>query len=341
VRTGTDKPFFLVVSFTHPHPPFVSPRQHWDRYDPRGIDPPAVGAIDLDKLDPHSRWLHEAHGQDLHEVTPADVLRARHAYYGMVSYIDEKIGNVLNALTDTGLRDKSATVFCADHGEMLGERGMWYKQTFYEWSARVPLIISTPGGAARRIREVVSLVDLLPTFMDLAGGEVQPIDVLDGRTLLPLIRGEPEGPGEAISEYSSEGVCAPSRMVRQGAIKYIYTLGVPPLLFDLARDPHELDNRAGDPAYANVEMRLHARLLQDWNPKDVDRRVRASQRRRLFLRDVAIKSGAFPSWTYEARQGDRTRFVRPTATGAPVGAKPKMRFPYVEPILPNASSRER
>jgi choline-sulfatase len=332
-------PFFLTISFTHPHPPFVAPQEMWDRYEGVDIDMPAVPQIRYEDLDPHSQWLYVAHGQDRHTVEAAHVRNARRAYYAMVSYVDAKIGRVLDALQRSGLADDSWIVFCADHGEMLGERGMWYKQTFFENSVRVPLVVAGPGIAPGRRERPCSLVDLLPTFLDIAGGRVQPVDPPAGRSLLPLLRDPTAGgPEEALSEYSSEGVIAPSRMIRRGRWKYMYTLGVPPLLFDLHDDPRELRNLAGRPAVAQAESALRERLLADWNPAEVDARVRASQRRRLFLRQLSIESGAFPDWTFEARSGDRDRYVRPSTATGTIGAKPRMRFPFVQPTPPDRAS---
>ena len=332
-------PFFLTVSFTHPHPPFVARQEEWDGYADVDIDPPAVPEIPYEQLDPHSQWLYIAHGQDRHTVTAAHIRNARRAYYAMVTYVDAKIGQVLDALARAGLADDALIIFCSDHGEMLGERGMWYKQTFYEPSARVPLVVRGPGVIPSRHAQVCSLVDLLPTLLEvvgLGGAPVAPVDALAGRSLLPLLQGRAiDWADEAISEYSSEGVVAPSRMIRRGRWKYVSTLGLPPLLFDLQDDPRELVNRAGDASLAAVELELRDRLLEDWNPTAIDAQIRASQRRRLFLRELAIRSGEFPAWNYEARHGDARRYVRPaTATGA-VGAKPRARFPFVPPTPPD------
>jgi len=191
---------------------------------------------------------------------------------------------------------------------------------------------------------VCSLVDLLPTFLDIAaqgGPRIEPVDPLAGRSLLPLLHGRApdDRPDEAVSEYSSEGVVAPSRMVRRGPWKYIVTRGLPPLLFNLHEDPRELVNRAGDPSLAAIEGALHARILADWDPDDADRRIRASQRRRLFLRELSMKTGSFPPWNYEVRTGDAQRYVRPvTATGT-VGAKPRLRFPYITPTPPDRAPK--
>jgi choline-sulfatase len=336
-RGPREQPFFLTVSFTHPHPPFVAPRAHWDRYDPARIDMPSVPEMAYDQLDPHSQWLYIAHGQDRHHITPERVRRARHAYYAMASYVDEKIGSVLDALDQAGLAQDTLVVFCGDHGEMLGERGMWFKQTFYEWSSRVPLMVRWPGRVAPGRRAApCSLVDLLPTFLDAAatggGTRLEPADALDGASLLPSLQsGTEDFNRDVVSEYSSEGVCAPSRMLRRGDFKYVYTRGLPPMLFDLKNDAKELHDLARDSDHAAVAAQLHARILADWDPAQIHARVLASQRRRLFLRQLAIQSKAFPDWTYEARQGDRDRFVRPSSALGAVGAKPRMRFPFVQP----------
>ena len=168
-RYSRDDPFFLVISFTHPHSPFITTARYWDQYDHDDIDMPAVPAIPVEELDEHSRWLYYGHGSHLHTVTDEHVRTARHAYYGMITYIDDKVGRIMDAMRATGLDDDTIVIFVSDHGEMLGERGMWYKQTFFEWSVRVPLIVSQPGTyAPRRVSELVSLVDLLPTMLDAA-----------------------------------------------------------------------------------------------------------------------------------------------------------------------------
>ncbi len=343
-RAPANQPFFLTISFTHPHPPFVASQEHWDRYRHEDIDMPRVPPIPPERLDPHSRWLYTAHAQDLYTVTDAHVRNARHAYYGMVSYIDDKVGRIMKTLQDTGLADDTVVVFAVDHGEMLGERGMWFKQTFYEWSSRVPLIVSMPARfAPRRVAAHVSLVDLLPTFMDFAcgAGRFEPIDPLDGASLLPLIEGTADGSGRAvISEYSSEGVCAPSRMVREGAYKYVYTHGLPPMLFDLDADPSELDDLAGSPASAQVERRLHARAIDRWNPEEVHARILASQKRRLFLAEVAQRSGRYSNWSYQPFVDESRRFVRGAGTAGPTSVKGKARFPFVEPAQPDRKSKE-
>ena len=338
-RSPEQRPFFLTVSFTHPHPPFVAAQRYWDLYRDEDIDIPRVAPIPYAKLDEHSRWLYIAHAQDQYTVTEAQVRNARHAYYGMVSYIDDKVGRIMSVLEETGLADNTLVVFAGDHGEMLGERGMWYKQTFYEWSVRVPLVVTLPNRyAPRRVAAHVSLVDLLPTFMDVAtdGHAPEPVDPLDGQSLLPLIEGTDSGENRhVISEYSSEGVRAASRMVREGAYKYIYTRGLAPMLFNLENDPDELNDLVGDPSATEIQTKLHATLIKDWDPEEVHARILASQRRRLFLAGVAGSSNLYTNWAYQPFVDESTRYIRGSGNAGPTNIKAKARFPYVPPVQPD------
>lgn len=338
-RAPEDRPFFLTISFTHPHPPFVTGQEHWDRYRDGDIDMPKVAPIPFDELDEHSRWLYYAHAQNLYTVTDAHVRNARHAYYGMVSYIDDKVGRILSTLEQCGLAKNTAVVFAADHGEMLGERGMWFKQTFFEWSARVPFMIAAPGIAPRRVDAHVSLVDLLPTLLDLAtqGRPPEPVDPLDGASLVPLMSGDERGDERTvISEYSSEGVCAASRMVRAGRYKYIYTRGLEPTLFDLQLDADELRNIAGTDEARPIEERMRTRALAGWDSQQVHERILASQKRRLFLAAVAQRSGRYPNWAYQPFVDESRRFVRGAGGSGPTAVKGKARLPYVEPAQPGS-----
>jgi choline-sulfatase len=359
-RAPEQRPFFMTVSYTHPHPPFVSPQRHWNLYSDEEIDDPRVPEIPYEQLDPHSQWLYVAHAQDEYTVRAQDVRRARRAYYGMVSYVDEKVGSVLRVLEETGLSDNTLVVLCGDHGEMLGERGMWFKQCFFEWSARVPLLIRWPGQLGpRRVAAHVSLVDLLPTFLEAAMGPtataaeaatadqasvpgevagrcVVPVDTLHGQSLLPLARGDASGEDRiVISEYSSEGVCAPSRMLREGPWKYIVTNGLPPLLFNLASDTDELVNLADQPGHAELKARLHARLVADWDPMQVHARILESQKTRLFLAEVQGSSPRYSNWAYQPFVDESQRFIRGSGGAGPTAVKGRARYPFVAPVQPD------
>jgi choline-sulfatase len=338
-RNSGDQPFFLTVSYTHPHPPFVAPQKHWDLYRRQDIDPPRVPPIPYDELDTHSQWLYLAHAQNIYSVTDEQVLNARHAYYGMVSYVDEKIGSILQVLQETGLDTNTVVVFCGDHGEMLGERGMWFKQCFFESSVRVPLIVSMPNRfPSSRLAAHVSLVDLLPTFMDIAHHDQppEPVGPIHGKSLMPLLTGAETGEERVvISEYSSEGVSAASRMVREGPWKYIYTFGLPPMLFNVEIDPDECINVSGKPEHAEIQKRLHALLIEDWDPTTMHARILASQRERLFLSEVANVASTTPNWAFQPFVDESQRFIRGSGAAGPTSVKARARFPYVEPIQPD------
>ncbi|MEZ5659400.1 MAG: choline-sulfatase [Burkholderiaceae bacterium] len=326
-----ERPFFLTVSFTHPHSPFMTHQRHWDLYRHDEIVMPRVAPIEVEALDTMSRWLHYAHAADKHTITEEHVRTARHAYYGMCSYVDDKVGRIMSAMHETGLLDRTLVVFCSDHGEMLGERGMWYKQSFFEWSCRVPLIAHFPASfAARRIDAPVSLVDLVPTLLDLAhdGRPFETAAPLDGMSLTRLMGGARDpgaAPAEVISEYTGEGVCAPCRMIRRGPYKYVYTHGHPPMLFDLDRDPDELRDIAGQPEASAIESELHSALLAGWDPEHVNRQCLQSQKERLFIHGA---TDGEPNWAFRARPDDGSRYVR---NASAIGTKLKARYPFVEP----------
>lgn len=327
VRFQTDQPFLLWISFTHPHSPFVTTQRYWDLYEHDQIDMPAVPAFDLEDMDTMSRWLYYAHGGDLHSVTPDHVRNARHAYYGMCSYIDERVGRILDTVEQLGIGDETVVVFTSDHGEMLGERGMWFKQSFHEWSVRVPLIISMPGNRPARIDDPVSLVDLLPTLMEIAtdgkGGTL--VSPVDGQSLLRLLDGNGNRQNRVISEYTGEGVVAPCRMVRRDHFKLIYTHGHPDLLYDLDSDPLELENLAGDPAHQDTRNRLRSEILDGWDPERISARCIQSQKERLFIQETTQGD---PNYAYRYRSGDQDRYIR---NASAVGTKAKARYPFVEP----------
>ncbi|HEX2679938.1 MAG TPA: choline-sulfatase, partial [Candidatus Dormibacteraeota bacterium] len=241
-RAGDDRPFLFVASFSQPHDPWEVREEHWHRYDGIEIDPPEVPFIADDRLDPHGRRIREMCGGVGLRVADDVVQNARRAHYASISYVDDRVGELMEALDATGLRDETTVIFMADHGESLGERGLWYKMTFFEPSVAVPFIVSAPRHfKAARVTSIVSLLDLGPTLVDLAGG---PTDKsLDGSSMVPLLRGGGDD-RTIVSEYLAEGAIAPAVMVRKGALKRIVSGPDPDQLYDLDEDPHELTNLA-------------------------------------------------------------------------------------------------
>ena len=305
------RPFFLTVSYHHPHQPFQVPKRYWDMYEDVEIplpETPEGMERFWSKLD---SWLHYSHGLNARNVTDPENLKLMHrCYYGLVTYIDTLVGELMGELEDQGLAESTLVVFTSDHGEMLGARGMIQKRCFYERSARVPLIFRFPDGrgAGPVVRKPVSLIDLLPTFAALAKYPASALYAHDGISLLPVIGGKTIQDRTVFSEQHADGVYAPCFMARRGQYKYIYIHGHAPQLFDLESDPEEWTNIAGRAEVANVEAKLRGDLLQAFNPDQIDREVRASAERRLII-DPAMKINE-TSWDHEPREDVRTIYSR-------------------------------
>jgi choline-sulfatase len=335
-RDPSGKPFFLGASFTHPHNPFTITPEYWDLYDHDAIDMPADPGLPFDQRDAFSQRYQYLIRMDEHRVTEEHIRNARHAYYGMISYIDDKVGRLLAALETTGLADNTVVVFTADHGEMMGERGLWYKFNPFEPSVRVPLLMRAPGNAAgRREAKSVSLVDLLPTFLDLAtdGNPPAVVDPVDGYSLGAMLHGEDSArPDEVMVEFTAEGTIAPTLVLRQGAYKYIYCEPDPGLLYDLEADPHELDNLCGKPEHAETEATMLGEILKRWDPVALKQQIIDSQQRRLYLQTVLMTGEASP-WDFQPNFDATTQYLR---TGnSPTQVKGLARFPYADPIPPD------
>ncbi|KAJ5082997.1 hypothetical protein N7532_012040 [Penicillium argentinense] len=245
VRKRTDQPFCLTVSMTHPHDPYAMTKEYWDMYEDVDIPLPKNGAIPHDQQDPHSQRILKCIDLFGKEMPEDRIKAARRAYYAACTYVDTNIGKLLKVLKNTGLDEDTIIVFTGDHGDMLGERGLWYKMAWFENSSRK----FTP----KRVSENVSTMDLLPTFAGLVGAPVVPELPLDGVSLVPYLTGE-EGlrTDTVYGEYMGEGTQAPVVMIRSGRWKFVYSAIDPPMLFDLATDPDELTNLvAGLPVPSN------------------------------------------------------------------------------------------
>ena len=309
-RSDDTRPFFLQVSYTHPHDPYLCLQKHWDLYEDVAIPDPAVGEIGDNENDPHSLRVREQHGLRGADIPPELIRRARRAYCGSVSYIDDNIGKLLEALRGSGQDKDTIIVFCSDHGEMLGERGLWLKKTFFEPAMRVPLLIHAPGEIAPgRSEALCSLVDLLPSFAALAseGKWAGPVEPLDGTDITALPRSG-YGARPVHAELLCEGVLAPIFMQRAGRWKAITSEGDPPLLYDIEADPDERVNLAGDPSHAARLERFRAEASALWDTAALSREIVLSQRRRLLIRR-AHAQGVPPVWDFDAGQDD-SRFYR-------------------------------
>lgn len=302
-------PWCLTVSFTHPHDPFVARRRYWDLYENCEHLQPEVSAYAFEDHDPHSKRIFEANDWLSYDITEENIARSRRAYFANISYLDDKFGEILQVLEDTRQADNTIIMVCADHGEMLGERGLWFKMSMFDGSSRVPLMIAAPGLEAATIETPVSNVDVLPTLCDLAGVSMAEIEPwTDGQSLLPVASGG-ERTGPVRIEYAAEASIAPIVCLVDWPHKYIHCPVDPPLLFDLAADPHELTNLAGDPAYAQTAAAFAARISSDWDLDRFDAEIRASQARRHVVYD-ALRNGAYYPWDYQPLRRASERYMR-------------------------------
>ncbi len=310
VRSRDRRPFLLVASLTHPHDPFAITRPYWDLYPRAAIDAPRVGLGDV-PLDPHTARIRHVCAMDAEPVTAEQVRNARHAYYGAIAFCDAQLGRLMDALDATGL-DDTVVLFLGDHGEMLGERGLWYKMSFFEGACRVPLVVSAPGRfAPGRVAAAVSLVDVLPTLVEIAGGDLDHLaSPVDGRSLLPHLLGQ-GGHDDVSGEYLAEGAVAPLVMLRRGRWKFIHSPADPDQLYDLDADPEELRNLAGEAAAAGRLAEFRAEVARRWDLAGLDRAVRDSQRRRRLV-DAALMTGVTKPWDYQPFRDATKQYMRNT-----------------------------
>lgn len=303
------KPFFLCVSYHHPHPRFWPPKEFWELYSDDQIDLPIIPGDLEQKYSTLDRWINYHHNLQGNPsvLDPNSLRRVRRAYYALVTYIDQKVGELIQSLAQNHLLDNTVVVFTSDHGEMLGERGMVMKRAFYEHSARVPVIIRLPDGSSQNtVSETpVSLLDLLPTFLDMAGVAPQERLPVHGESLLHMEIQDSDR--QIFSENLAEGgVKAPSFMIRRGRFKYVYVHGHDEQLFDLEDDPNEWTNLASDADYQEVVSKHRERILERFDPEMISEQIRQNHQQRLIIARAMALNGT--RWDVEPRFDPTRRY---------------------------------
>ncbi len=305
-------PWCMVASFMHPHDPYVARPAFWDLYEDAEIDLPQTRGADV-PLDPLSERLMEGSLTSVTQVSDDQLRAARRAYYANVSYFDAQLGALVKTLEATGALENTVIMVISDHGDMLGERGLWYKMSFFEHSARVPLIMAGPGVIPAQISNVCSLVDVLPTMLDIAcegGAEWPPLgQPLDGRSLWPLAQGGTVEMSEAVGEYCAEMAGHPVFMIRRDDLKYVHCYTDPAQLYNLADDPHERVNLVDDPAYGPMVEMLAEEVVARWDSLALRDDVIASQKARRAVH-AGMAAGTTTHWDHTPHRDASQEYVR-------------------------------
>ena len=294
-RLRRGHPFCLTVGYMLPHAPYVVDREAFDTYANR-VPPPRLAPPETLEHPFHHWWRNS---RQIDKAGTDDIARARAAYWGLVHRLDESIGELLAALRDIGALENTLIVYASDHGDHLGERGLWWKHTFFEESVKVPLVMrlpdTLPAGETRH--QVVNLIDLAQTMLEAIGAETLP--GADGRSFWSVARDESAAwVNETFSEYCTDeiphwtgGRSVQQRMLRTDRWKVIAYLDQPVQLFDLETDPDELNDLGQDPDFEAVREELLGRLLDGWDGESVRDTMRARRREKDMVALWARKTG--------------------------------------------------
>ncbi|MBT3359299.1 MAG: sulfatase-like hydrolase/transferase [Rhodospirillales bacterium] len=306
-KGGDAEPFALSVGYLMPHQPFVARPEFYDRYKGR------VGLPDIPAVENEHPYMTEWRDfTGISDVPDDTAVRARTAYYALVEEMDAMIGCILDKLEELGLAENTLVVYTSDHGDQLGERGLWWKQTFYDESAKIPLLMSWPGTLpqGQHRGQVVNLIDLAATLLEAA--DAPPLPDADGRSFLQVARdGNRPWIDETFSEYCTDGV-APwtlptptrQRMIRTDRWKLNYYDGYRAQLFDMQNDPGETRDLALDPEFADLRDALIARVLVDWNPEKIADELAAKIPRKELLRDWSRAVKPADTYRWKIREED-------------------------------------
>jgi choline-sulfatase len=277
-ESGSRRPFVLFVSFVMPHFPLIAPEAYYDLYARYELDELAQGLRAPPPDHPELKRMLRYFDYDRHFDDEKRAVALR-AYFGMVTRLDELIGDVLAALEGSGLAAGTRIVYASDHGDNLGNRGMWGKSVMYEDSVAVPLIVAGRGvPAGRSIETPVSLVDIAPTVLQATGAP--PNDELRGTSLLELaLEAEPDR--VAFAEYHAAGSGTGQFMIRKGRWKYVHYVGERPQFFDLLEDPDEVHDLWNSTEHRAVIADLRSELEAICDPAEVNARAFRDQQARI------------------------------------------------------------
>ena len=268
-----EQPWFLLASYSRPHFPLTAPKRLLDKYWPDNVDMPNIPPGHLEQTHPFAKGLRD--NFKTHEIPDEEARKARAAYYTCCEFLDETVGDLLTLLERDGFLDNTIIVYTTDHGEMAGEHGQWWKSSYYEAAARVPLIVydrQLQQSHGNRVTAPVELNDLFPTLCTRAGIPIP--EGLDGDELTDLMSGNAEGwRNTAITEYWANQTTGPMRMLRTPRYKYVAFPEHESILFDLETDPDEFENLTGQAEHRELEASLHEQLMGDFSWESVAEQI--------------------------------------------------------------------
>jgi len=270
--------FVLYIGLVAPHFPLIVPEEFYNLYPTDRLPEAKLHPVTGYERHPWVQEYCDFMGSEERFTDPEERLRAFAAYYGLCSWLDHNVGQILGALRSTGLEDTTQVVYTSDHGDNLGARGVWGKSTLYEESVKVPMLLAGPGVVPSVCETPVDLLDLFPTILQGAG--IDPTPEMNGRpgeSLFDLAVAAPRPERPILSEYHAAGSNAAGFMLRKGRWKYHCYVGFQPELFDLQDDPEELKDLVGSPEHAPVLAQMHRALLAICDPVAVDRQAKADQ----------------------------------------------------------------
>lgn len=266
-RGATARPWCAYIGFTEPHPPFRAKAEYEQLYPPQHMPLPQWPADYLERRHPEIQ-MRACHSHFQLPIAAERKQRARAAYFGMITEMDKLIGKILDALQENGQLERTIVVYTSDHGEMLGEHGLWLKCTLLDYASRIPLIVAGPGfPKGEVIQTPVAHVDMIATLMELAGASTAG---LRGRSLRAMLGGNAAGgPAFAYSEAHCSANSTGSFMIRRDKWKYIYFTAAEPLLFDMSQTFGEMNNLATKEELAPVLKEMHAQLTSVVDPDPI------------------------------------------------------------------------
>lgn len=266
-RKEEDGPFLLIAGYLAPHFPLIVKEEYYRKYQGK-VDGPVIPRGHLQEQPLHYQIMNKAFGNTLAE--DGLTLFGRELYYGLVEWFDDEVGKLLDVLEDSAVADNTIVIYTSDHGENMGEHGFWWKNTMYDDSAKVPLIVSWPKvwDQGERRSEVCSLLDVIQTICEV--GQAQVPSDWDGDSLIPLIEDRcSDWKDMAVSEYYAHNIAAGHSMIRHGRFKYVYFNRIDEehpsdcQLFDMLEDPGEFNDLSREAKYSEMIVTLHRMLTEE------------------------------------------------------------------------------